>query len=282
MTGVGRGPQRVRMPYLEQLMQRLSTRDLEIIWTLYRVRLATGPQLERLHFSDLSTPRSRSVMRWRVLKRLTDARVLASLERQIGASWGGSTKLSYALDSAGQRLARMRIMRKPGQRRLRRPRVPSDHFVAHTHAVTELYVTLAERSRSGQFVLVDFHVEGAAYWPNGLSGWLKPDAFIKLRRGSVTDYWWYEADMPRYDSDLANESLPTIEGKTLVYLDFVARGQLGPDGIVPRVLFGVPTDKRRAAIQSLVSTLPQPASQMFRAARMADAAQLMIDELMHQ
>jgi hypothetical protein len=268
------------MPYVEQLIQRLSSRDWDIISTLHRIRLATGPQLERLHFNNLTTPRSRSIMRWRVLKQLTDLRALTTLKPRIGGSWGGSAKLSYALDSAGQRLARMRAMSESGGTRVRRPRLPGDHFVAHTLAVTELYVTLVERSRLGQFVLEDFQVEGAAYWPDGLGGWIKDDALIKLRRGSVTDYWWYEADLPRYERDIANESLPTIQRKLLVYLDFVDRGQLGPDGIVPRILFGVPTDRRQAAIQTLIRDLRAPAHVLFHVALLPDAPHLMIAELM--
>ena len=81
-------------------------------------------------------------------------------------------------------------------------------------------------------------------------GWAarsRPDAFIRLERDEGADYWWYEAD-------LATESLPTIHRKLLAYLDFVQRGQFGPDGIVPRVLVGVPTSKRQAAVQTSWTT----------------------------
>src|ERR1700737_4867435 len=105
MTGPGQKPQRVRKPYVEWLAGRLSSRDWAIIESLTLVRLVSGLQLERLHFSELKG-RSRSVMRWKVLKRLVDARVLVSLDRRIGFSAHGSTGLCYALDSAGQSLAR--------------------------------------------------------------------------------------------------------------------------------------------------------------------------------
>ena len=70
---------RVRMPYVEQLTERLSLRD----WSKLSARfieyiLSTGIQLERLHFTNLAG-RSRSVMRSQVLKRLVDARVLVRL-----------------------------------------------------------------------------------------------------------------------------------------------------------------------------------------------------------
>ena len=238
------------MPYVERLAERLSARDWSIIETLDRVRLASGLQLERLHFNEL-TGRSRSVMRWKVLKRLADAHIITSLDRRIGFSQHGSTGFCYGLDSAGQRLVQLEANREFPQRRIRRPRLPGERFVAHTLAITELYVDLVERARLGQFVLVEYQAESAAYWRDGLRAWIKPDAFAQVRHGRVADYWWYEAD-------LATESLPTVRAKLLTYLDFVRRGQLGPDGVLPRVLIGVPTSQRLAAIEGLVHELPAP------------------------
>lgn len=272
MVRQGPGRQRVRWSYVEALAERLTDRDWQIIASLDRVRLATGLQLERLHFHDLAA-RSRSVKRWQVLKRLSDARVLLPLERRVGTSRRGSSKLVYVLDSAGLRLARMHADAEPGERSVRRPREPGERFVAHGLAVTDLYVTLVEQARLGRLGLEEFLVEAAAYWSNGLGGWIKPDAFVKLLQGDITDYWWYEAD-------LATESLPTIRTKLLAYLDFVQRGQLGPDGIVPRVLIGVPSAKRQADVQSVINSLPDPAEVMFAVALIPDVATVMARELM--
>jgi hypothetical protein len=274
---VGR-PKRVRVPYVEQLAERLSSRDWLILNTLNRIRLATGSQLERLHFSELAG-RSRSVKRGQVLKRLVDVGALVALERRVGTANRGSAKQCYALDSGGHRLVRLRAGNTPLETHARRPRVPSDRLTKHTLAVSELYVELVERSRLGGFTLGDFQVEGDAYWPNGLGGWMKPDAFIRLENGKTIDYWWYEADMPRHDSDLANESLPTVRNKCLVYLDFVQRGQLGPDGVVPRVAIGEPTSKQRDAVRAVVDELPAPAGSLFRITELGEVAQVMLDEL---
>ena len=278
MSGSGAGPQRVGLRYAEHLVETLSPRDWAIISTLERVRLASGTQLERLHFSNLAG-RSRSIMRWRVLKRLTDDRILLTLDRRIGAARHGSDQLRYALDSAGIWLVRWRDNIESFNERVRRPRVPGERFVAHTLAVTELFVQLCEQTGPGRGELVDFETEAMAWRPDGLGGFVKPDALVKLRRGSITDHWWYEADLPRHDSDLANESLPVIQKKLHTYLDFVRRGQYGPDGMVPRVMFGVPTARRRAAIQSLVKNLPEPAAALFVVAGLTDAAHVMVNEL---
>ena len=93
--------------------------------------------------------------------------------------------------------------------------------------MSELYVELVERSRLGGFTVAVFQAEADAYWPDGARGWIKPDALVQLERGTTEHYWWYEADM-------ATEDLSTtIRSKLLRYLDFVQRGQLGPDDVVP-------------------------------------------------
>jgi hypothetical protein len=260
------------MPYVERLAARLSERDWAIIATVHRLRLVSGGQLERLHFSNLSL-HSQSVVRGRVLKRLADAHVLMPLERRIGSAQRGSDKLRYGLDSAGQRLVHMRANADANGIVVRRPRMPGERFFAHALAVGDLYVSLVERSRVGQYALDDFQAEPAAWVRDGLGGWLKPDAFAKLRHSDVADYWWIEVD-------LATESLPTVRSKLLAYLDFVERGQLGPDGIVPRVLIGVPTRARLIAVQRLVNALPTPADYMFRVVELTNAAALMEHELM--
>lgn len=264
-------PARIRQPHAERLMQTLSDRDWSIMDTLSRVRLAAGAQLDRLHFASLS-PRSRLVMRWRVLKRLVDVGILFPLNRRIGTAQHGSDKLCYALDSAGQRLLQLRANRESATAPIRRPRVPGERFIAHVLAVSEMYVSLVEHSRLGRFNLDDFQAEPAAWLRDGTGGWLKPDGFAMLSRNEVSDYWWLEVDM-------ATESLPTLQAKLLTYLDFVTRGQVGPDGIVPRVLIGVPDEKRRLAVQRVVNELAEPAAYLFRVTYLADAAIVMEEAL---
>jgi hypothetical protein len=198
--------------------------------------------------------------------------VLLPSWRRVGGARPGSDEFCYRLDSAGQLIANVQARLESGTEAVRRPRSPGDRFVAHTLAVTELYVTLVEHSRLDGFTLVDFQAEPTCWWPDGLRGWLKPDALTKVQRERVVDYWWYEAD-------LATESLPTIRRKLRVYLDFVARGRLGPDDTVPRVLIGVPTVARQMAVQSVVNSLPEPASLMFHVALLSDAVTVIVREL---
>lgn len=233
--------------------ERLSARDHEIIRTVHRLRLASGSQLERLHFSDLgATVRSR--IRRRVLARLVAWRVLLSLERRIGGIRAGSSGLVFALDSAGQQLIILDA-NLHGRSSVRRPREPSPALLNHSLSVSELYTMLMERSRHESFTVRAFETEPGCWYSNGLGGWLKPDAYLKLSTDTVSDHWWIEVDK-------GTEHLPTIRRKLLTYLDFADAGGLGPGGVLPRVLVTVPAEARRKAIAGVIERMPEHAAKL--------------------
>jgi hypothetical protein len=244
-------PQRVRPSHVEWVAERLTERDWAILETVNRLRLASGDHLARLHFSSLAS-HSRDVVRGRVLRRLVAWRSLVPLPRRVGGNVRGSAGLVFALDSAGRQLLAQRQAGAQLAPRVRRAGPPTDRTVAHTLAVTELYVSLVEQTRQHGAEVAVFEAEPAAWWPDGLGGYVKPDAYALLVSGDVRDHWWVEAD-------LASESLPTLRRKLLTYLDFVQRGQLGPSGVMPRVLVSAVTEQRAAAITALVKLLPAPA-----------------------
>jgi hypothetical protein len=262
---------RVRTAHVLNLAESLSQREWQIMDSVNRLRLATGSQLERLHFSEL-TGRSQSVVRWRVLKRLVDARVLMPLSRRIGGSLRGSAQLVYALDVAGERLLQLRRNLRQADERIRRPAPIGDRFVRHTLATSELYVQLVEQSRARGFRLADFLGEPGSWWPNGAGGGMKPDAYALLSSAHIDDHWWIEVD-------LATEAVPTLRNKFLAYLDFVHSGQLGPGDVVPRVLVTVPTDARFDVVAPLLDRLPAPADQLFEIALHSQAVDLLVEEL---
>lgn len=262
-------PQRASRAYAERLAPTLSPRDWAIIEVISSLTMLTGSQLERLLFPLLTTSRSRSVVRWRALKRLVDARVLCAYP--LPGHHAGSHERCYALDTVGQRLMRIRD-NLAGRGHLRRPTRPGERFVLHTIATSELYVALTECCAGQHIVTERYLVADAATWRLERGGWLRPDAFCLLRHGVVRDYWWIEVDR-------ATESLPTIRRKLRTYLAFVESGQLGPDGIVPRILFSCPTEERRAAIRREVQALPEPASVMFCAATHQASPGFLIREL---
>lgn len=258
-------PVRVRSSHVEWIAARMSDRDWQIVCEINRLRVATGQQLERLCFSELATDRSRTTTRSRVLARLVQWRVLVSVGRRIGGTEKGSTAQVFALDTAGQRLLAQQQLADGEKVRVRRPGPPGVYSLRHLLAVTELYVKLTELARACGFSLATFKAEPGAHWPNGLGGWLKPDAYAVLERGTICDHWWIEVD-------LATESLPVVRAKLQTYLDFQRRGQRGPDDVTPWVLVAAVTPRRRDAIAAVVRKLPG-ASELVTVVHSADAAQ---------
>lgn len=242
-----RRPARVRQTHIDWLCDRLSDRDWTIVETIQKCRALTGAQLQRACFADLAG-RSQAVVRWRALKRLTDWRVLTPLDRRIGGPAHGSAPAVYTLDTAGHAL----IQAREGAHgdRPRRPGAPGERFLRHTLAISELYVQLIEATARDTTVQLDtFSSEPASWLPDGVGGWLKPDAFAVLSAGHISDDWFIEID-------LATEHIPALRRKLHTYLDFHTRGQLGPHGIMPRVLISVPDTPRRDAVHALLDRLP--------------------------
>lgn len=254
MTGTP-APQRVRTRHVAWVAERLSERDWNILEAVNHLHLVTGLQLERLFFADLTT-RSRIVTRSRCLSRLVSWRILTRLPRRVGGAQRGSSVAAYALGPTGQRLLVMRAYSDTTPPAIRNVGVPSDRFIAHILDVTELYVRLAEASRSSSLILRQFTTEPAAWWPTDQGKWLKPDAFFVVSNGRVDHLWWAEVDR-------ATESLATIGRKLRTYLDFVNRGGLGPRDAVPRVLVTAPDDRRQETIHKLTVRMPPPAPELF-------------------
>jgi hypothetical protein len=243
---------------VERLVDQLSPRDRAILLDLARVRVLTGAQLTRLHFQDLSTT-SRDRARRRVLARLAEHDLVSPLERTIGGARAGSSGLVFALGVTGQRALPLLepAADEPGggAARARRPWTPGQLFLKHSLAVSELYVQLREAQAAGRLALGRFAVEAVAWWPDGAGGVMKPDASACVASGDVEDSWFVEVDR-------ATESPVTLGRKLRRYVDFARTGQLGPDGVTPRVLLTVPHERRMRDVQTLMARLPPPADQL--------------------
>jgi hypothetical protein len=189
--------------------------------------------------------------------------VLITLDRRIGGARSGSGGLVFAPGVAGQRLLPLLAAEYNAEplARARRPWTPGERFLKHSLDVSELGVQLREQEQAGVLKVARWAVESAAAYPNGFGGQMKPDASALLQAGEVEDSWVIELDR-------ATESLPTLRHKLLAYVDFANAGQLGPDGVITRVLVAVSHDKqvviekRLTAVQELITDLPEPAQQL--------------------
>lgn len=261
---------RVTNAYVERLAAELPERDLALVETLDRFRVATAAQLRRLHFTD-GTEAANARQVWRRLRALRDHRVVTVLERRVGGGRGGSTQAVFALDVAGQKLAS--ACGPAGGRRLRRPWTPGNQFLAHSVAVTELYVLLNERVRADGGEVLGFEAEPHCWrrftGVGGATAWLKPDAFVRFGAGKYEHLSFVEVDR-------ATASVPTVARKLGVYRRY---WQTGRDqerfGAFGRVLLLAPNAARRDDLAEAVKRQPTDAQPLYRVALYEDAADLL-------
>ena len=97
--------------------------------------------------------------------------------------------------------------------------------------------------------------------PDGLGGWLKPDAYLMLATDddSRTAGPWKLIKPPSI--------YPLSSARLRHTLTFISGDSSGPHGVMPRVLITVPDDTRQEAIQGMLDQLPPPAEYLFRVCR---------------
>lgn len=222
------------------IKQQLSPSDHAIISTLAIVRVATGKQIERLHFTD-GTNISRVRMRNIALRRLTDLGVLARWRKPNGGHGGGSDSYCYALDRAGQMIA------MPDKPNYWREPYPSAPFLAHRLMVTELYVLCREVAARG-LALRAFDPEPLCW--RQLAGYshrtIRPDARLVLSDGHYKYYWFIEVDM-------STERLARIKDKLDLYYRYWASDkEQAKNKVFPGVLFLVLDQERKQRIEALI------------------------------
>lgn len=234
----------------------LSDRDLAVLDDVSSFRALTGDQIRRLHFDhrhDGGSDAGARRVSQRVLKRLVDVGLLATLTRRVGGVRAGSAGLTYVLGYHGQRLIR------PG-RRARTPDTLGDRYVAHTLAVAEIAVGLRAGSggHGGEHLAIEVEPMCWRAYPDGKrTATLKPDLFIAITDGDLEHRWFVEVDM-------ATESLVRVRSKCQGYLDYYATGiENDLHGVFPKVAWIVPDDRRADQITSVVHSMRSPAREMF-------------------
>jgi len=234
---------------LAELQTSLTERQRAILQTLDRVRLATSLQLERLHFPDVTRRQAR-----RALTRMASQRLLLRLPRVVGGSSAGSAGYVFGLDAAGARLL------APDVRRRRQPWNVGLPFLAHTLAVTELYVRLVEAHRLGHLELASFTTEPACWRSfSGAYGraTLKPDAYVVARLDRYEDSWFIEADR-------STEPASTLMRKCEQYRRYWQTGrEQDRTGVFPRVLWLVPDRRRHDVLVSVFGRQPADTWHLF-------------------
>jgi len=246
--------------------EKLTDRDWLIVQTVQAVKVATGHQLERLHF-DLPDdgPGSAARHRRRVLSGLVDLQVLGRLERRIGGVRAGSAGFVYGLDVVGRRL----LATRDEASRTRRPVTPGLSFLQHRLAITELYVRLVEAERGGLCDLIEFVAEPDCWRSfSGRGGarlLLKPDAYARVAASGYEYLWFIEVDR-------AAESRPTLKAKCQRYVDYWLSGREDTrSAVFPAVLWLVPDARRADSLAGVIDQLSADSRALFKVGLFEDA-----------
>ena len=114
---------------LDRLRSLLTQREFDILRSVDRFRYLTALQIEALHFRGHATTETAARMRRRVLERLSAAKLLLKLDRQIGGVRAGSSSFVYQVAPLGYRVVHDHATMSG------RVSEPSTTFLDHTLAV---------------------------------------------------------------------------------------------------------------------------------------------------
>jgi hypothetical protein len=258
-------PLRISTRYLSTLQARLSTRDHEVTALVARLRVMSSAQLTELFWPD-GTPATRARLARKGLRRLCELGVLESLARRVGGVRAGSAGMTFAVGRAGQRL--LATSQGDSTRRVRRAYTPGARYLAHTIAISQLYVELVTAQRWGVIDRLQFEPEPECWrsYPGRLGARLvlKPDAYARFTSGGYEYSWFIERDM-------ATEAQITIERKAHRYRDYWQTGtEQHARGVFPRVAWIAPNDTRCREIRDALGRLGPDAAQLFAVTTAAD------------
>jgi hypothetical protein len=248
------------------IIDHLSERDLDIAKTVEQFKLISTLQIQRLYFANLKTKATGARLCRRVLERLVRDKVLVRLERRIGGVRAGSASYIYALGSVGQQI-------ESDYKSHTYSREPSNVFIDHTLAITEIYVRLKENTIN----LVDLETEPKCWRPYGFTyggkETLKPDLFTKLADKNEELSWFVEIDR-------STEHLEAIMRKLKTYVEYFNTGiEQAKHEVFPRVLWIVPDQRRKAWLEQLITPFNKQVEGLFAVALEGQAIEILQDDI---
>lgn len=229
---------------LTELAGLLSERDQAVLQAIAEHRFFTTRQVERLLFSNHSTPDSGARCCRRVLSRLERWGLVERPIRRVGGLQAGSASSIWMLSSAGQRLRNLQA----GRGAVGRVREPGERFIQHYLAIGDAHLALVTAARAGRLELLRVQIEPACWRSySSLSGSreiLKPDLFAVTGSGEFEDHWFVEIDR-------ATESLPVLLRQCQQYETYRRSGsEQAASSVFPRVIWVVPDDVRAAQLRA--------------------------------
>ncbi len=241
----GGGRRHLSRQQLEAVSASLSERDMEIIASVQRYRYLLTSQIQRLHFSDAATPTAALRAASRNLRKLRELGLIDHLARRIGGVRAGSGAMVWYLTHAGERLVYLRSHTLTPTKRFFEP---SPYFLAHTLAVADVAVQLAELCRDNhRMELSAVHPEPECWRTYSECGTilvLKPDLFAITSSDKYEDRWFFEVD-------LDTESPVKVVEKCEKYHRYYRSGlEQKESEVFPLTVWIVPTAARKERLLS--------------------------------
>lgn len=245
----------------------LEPRDLEILTTVAACRLITSRQLQRLYFTNHSSPLSSARACSRTLKRLDRQKILSRRNRRIGGVHRGSASFVYSVGTNG-----VKLLDVEGQRLRSYTTDPSDYFSSHTLELSELYTRLHEMAHSKELRLLEVQTEPDCWRQlTTETKKLRPDMFVRTAKGDVEYSYFIEVDR-------GTIHMPSILLKLQLYAQYYASGvEQEKHGVFPQVLWIVPDAKREVALNTAIKASQSYPDGLF-VVRTADCAVAYIRE----
>ncbi|MGH3937415.1 MAG: replication-relaxation family protein [Pseudonocardiaceae bacterium] len=263
---------RLSQTQLSQLADQLSPRCTTALPHLHRAHLLTGAHLDQLLAQPDTSQHTTARDRRRIMTRLINLGLVTTLQRRIGGVRAGSAGHIYTLTHAGHRLHAI-LTGQPCPPRATNTATPGTLFLAHTLAISDIYVALTQAQHDHDFILATFITEPRCWCPTGHGDYLKPDAYCVLATTTHQDCWWLEVDQ-------ATESLPRIHTKCQAYLYYLTHGGLGPDQVPPRVLYTTPHTTRTNNINQVIRKASTQDTNLINTTTHTDAHTFLINELL--
>lgn len=254
---------RVQAGQAAALRNQLAERDLEVLRSLYDLRLLRGNQLQRLHVPVGSSPSTTVRRTNRLLKKLHGHRLAFRLKRRVGGVHAGSSGYLWGITGLGQ--AVIGIPPKERHRVWRTKPYHQDHMLA----CSEFYVRLVEitRERAVELVAYQYEYDSArkfsdAYGP----ATLKPDGFVHAACGEHETMAFIEIDMD-------TTSLAAVGRKCQIYIAYYNTGlEQRRHDLFPRVYWLVPDAGRQQKLRDVIRSLRFEWHELFVVALQAEGA----------
>lgn len=255
---------------LQSISESLTESDKQTLLSLFHHRLLSTPQLCRLLFSSGENRASNARLARSRLAKLEQKGLVSRLARRIGGVRAGSSGQVWRLTALGSRLSG--YLSGEQMSRGRETYEPSEAFVRHTLACSEVFVQLSEAVRAGLIELLEFEAEPSC-WRSfsggyGETSWLKPDGFVRVGVDEFEERAFIEID-------LATHGRAAVRRKLAVYGTFQFSGQ---DDASARVLWLVPDEPRCRWLEALVGELPADVAIAHQVALFDDLIQALLRE----